>query len=85
MKYQVLFSLKNKEKVFINVVCCSRDWCFKKSMVHLGFVLLSVSGCPGGQIVSFTNSYNPYQSRICMLPDILISWAWLFKANDVVT
>ena len=29
MKYQVLFSLKNNEKVFINVVCCSRDWCFK--------------------------------------------------------
>ena len=25
MKYQVLFSLKNNEKVFINVVCCSRD------------------------------------------------------------
>ena len=23
MKYQVLFSLKNNEKVFINVVCCS--------------------------------------------------------------
>ena len=29
MKYQVLFSLKNNEKVFINVVCCSRDWQFK--------------------------------------------------------
>ena len=33
MKYQVLFSLKNNEKVqvhlFINVVCCSRDWRFK--------------------------------------------------------
>ena len=26
MKYQVLFSLlKNTEKVFMNVVCCSRD------------------------------------------------------------
>ena len=24
MKYQVLFSLINNEKVFINVVCCSR-------------------------------------------------------------
>ena len=23
MKYQVLFSLKNNEKVFMNVVCCS--------------------------------------------------------------
>ena len=29
MKYQVLFSLKNNEKVFINVICCSRDWRFK--------------------------------------------------------
>ena len=29
MKYQVLFSLKNNEKVFINVACCSRDWRFK--------------------------------------------------------
>ena len=29
MKHQVLFSLKNNEKVFINVVCCSRDWCLK--------------------------------------------------------
>ena len=31
MKYQVLFSLKNKnnEKVFVNVVCCSRDWHYK--------------------------------------------------------
>ena len=25
MNYQVLFSLKNYEKVFMNVVCCSRD------------------------------------------------------------
>ena len=29
MKYQVLFSLENNEKVFINVVCCSHDWHFK--------------------------------------------------------
>ena len=26
LKHQVLFSLKNNEKMFINVVCCSRDW-----------------------------------------------------------
>ena len=25
MKYQVIFSLKNNEKVFINVVCCSPE------------------------------------------------------------
>ena len=29
MKHQVLFSLKNNEKIFMNVVCCSRDWYFK--------------------------------------------------------
>ena len=29
MKYQVLFSLNNDEKLFMNVVCCSCDWCFK--------------------------------------------------------
>ena len=29
MKYQVLFSLKSNEKVFMNIVCCSRDWCLK--------------------------------------------------------
>ena len=29
MKFQVLFSLKNDENVFVNVVCCSRDWRFK--------------------------------------------------------
>ena len=25
LKHQILFSLKNNEKVFMNVVCCSRD------------------------------------------------------------
>ena len=29
MKYKVLFSLKNNEKILMNVVCCSRDWHFK--------------------------------------------------------
>ena len=29
LKHQVLFSLKNNEKICINVVCCSRDWRFK--------------------------------------------------------
>ena len=29
MKYQVLFPLKNNEKVFMNVICCSCDWRFK--------------------------------------------------------
>ena len=25
MKYQVFFALKNNEKIFMNVVCCSHD------------------------------------------------------------
>ena len=29
MKHQVLFSLKNNVKIFMIVVCCSRDWRFK--------------------------------------------------------
>ena len=29
MKHQVLFSLKNNEKIVMNVVCCSHDWRFK--------------------------------------------------------
>ena len=29
MKYQVLFALKNNEKVFMNVIYCNRDWRFK--------------------------------------------------------
>ena len=28
-EYQALFCLKNNEKVFMNVVCCSHDWHFK--------------------------------------------------------
>ena len=34
MKYEALiFSLKNNEKVFMNVVCCCRDWDFKGSSI----------------------------------------------------
>ena len=29
LKHQVLFSLKSNEKIFLNVVGCSRDWHFK--------------------------------------------------------
>ena len=29
LKHQVLLSLKNNEKIFMNAVCCSRDWLFK--------------------------------------------------------
>ena len=36
LKHQVLFSLKNNEKIFMNVVCCSRDWRFKGSVPFNG-------------------------------------------------
>ena len=29
MKYQVLYSVNDNEKVLIHVDCCSRDWGFK--------------------------------------------------------
>ena len=29
LKHQVLFSLKNNEKIIMNVVCCSHDWRLK--------------------------------------------------------
>ena len=29
LNHQVLSSLKNNEKIFMNVVCCSRDWHLK--------------------------------------------------------
>ena len=41
MKYLVLFSLKNDEKAFKTVVCCSRDWHLKGSVVIVGSSPLS--------------------------------------------
>ena len=38
MKYQVFFSLKNNEKVFMNAVCCSRDWCFNGQIHSVKFM-----------------------------------------------
>ena len=37
MKYQVLFSLKKNENVFMNVVCCSHD-CSRRNIKFLGLV-----------------------------------------------
>ena len=37
MKYQVLFSLKNNEEIFMNDVCCSCD-CHFKGLYHLNFL-----------------------------------------------
>ena len=38
MKHQVFFSLKNNEKIFMNVVCCSRNWRFKGSLFKYSLV-----------------------------------------------
>ena len=35
MKYQVLLSLKNNEKILKTVVCCSLDWRFKAYKIDL--------------------------------------------------
>ena len=60
MKHQVLFSLKNDEKIFMNVVCCIRDWRFKgkytKSDDMIGIIyLLFVLG------MATINIYRPQQ------------------------
>ena len=35
MNYQVLFSLKNNEEIFMNVVYCSCDWRFMGKGFHI--------------------------------------------------
>ena len=39
LDHQVFFSLKNNEKIFMNVVCCSRDWRFKDQCYILSHIL----------------------------------------------
>ena len=43
MKHQVLFSLKNNEKILMNVVCCSRDWRFKGQNLLIKMVFSSAA------------------------------------------
>ena len=44
MKYHVLFSLKNNEETFMNVVCCSRDWrLWVKVMWNLALLSLYIN------------------------------------------
>ena len=50
MKYQILFSLKNNEKVFINVVCCSIDRALRVKYRYTGE---SVSNEQGQDFHSF--------------------------------
>ena len=38
MKYQVLFSLKNNEEMFMSVVCCSCDWRLKGQFSKLNYI-----------------------------------------------
>ena len=38
LKHQVLVSLKNNEKLFMNAVCCSRDWRFKGYFIDLTII-----------------------------------------------
>ena len=51
LKYKVLFSLKNNEKIIMNVVCCSRDWRFKdRDGTIKGGLTISVSFCHRGHM-----------------------------------
>ena len=42
MKYLVLFSLKNNEKVFINVVCCSLIGALRVNELEVNFDNISL-------------------------------------------
>ena len=37
MKHQVLFCLKNNEKIFKTVICCSHDWHLKDCYLPTNF------------------------------------------------
>ena len=39
LKHQVLFSLKKNENIFMNVICCSRDWGFLMGEAVVGCFL----------------------------------------------
>ena len=40
LKHRVLFSQKNNEKIFMNVICCSRDW--RLGTVNLRYLKLKI-------------------------------------------
>ena len=41
MKYKVLFFLKNNEKIFKTVACCSRDWHLNPSALRKAKIVYS--------------------------------------------
>ena len=43
LKHQVVFSLKNNEKIFMNVVCCSRVGAWGVNVVVVSFLVSMVS------------------------------------------
>ena len=48
MKHQVPFSLKNNEKIFMNVFCCSRDWRFKGlELIEHEIYVKGINKCQG--------------------------------------
>ena len=52
LKHQVLFSLKNNEKILMTVICCSHDWPFKVVVVVLLFYVHGklLRSCRDGQL-----------------------------------
>ena len=58
MKYQVLFSLKNNKKVFMNVVCWSCDWHFKGYWNKPHFL--------ASQMYQIISEYLGYE-KVCLL------------------
>ena len=59
LKHQVIFSPKTMKKIFMNVICCSRDWRFKGlslfffsiSAAHLAILYFEVTCTITGELV----------------------------------
>ena len=68
MKYQVAFSLKKNEKVFMNVVCCSRDRLFiHKLLKKTGNGQICLCGCTClSECLLFTYFYSILSFLICL-------------------
>ena len=71
MNHQVLFSLKNNEKIFMNVVCCNRDWCLRVNAAVLIRRLTCFFVLHLRDIKMFTKTESRKNKKIIVIPFIL--------------
>ena len=63
MKYQVLFSLKKNETVFMNVICCSRD-CPKNGTVWFNIAVMCLKNAAGlPYFFGYKTEFFPFQNN----------------------